>query len=380
MDDQLLMPETLEPVAQALFTPLQLGSLALPNRMAVAPMTRISATDDGRASPRMASYYASFAEGGFSLIITEGIYTDKAYAQGYLNQPGLTDPAQVDAWRHVVDRVHSAGGRIIAQLMHAGALSQGNRFRDHTAGPSPVQPKGQQMEFYHGNGPYPVPREMTQDDIDAAIAGFADAAANAKAAGFDGVEVHGANGYLLDEFLSEGVNVRSDRYGGDVAHRVRLISEVVEAVRLAVGNSYLLGVRISQAKVNDFVHKWSGGEQDAKVVFEALGRLPIDYLHTTEYEAWQPAFAEGGPSLAVLARKFSGLQVIANGSLHDPLRAAGMASDGHADIVTLGRGALTHADWPNRVRAQLDLDQFDGDILSPTADLANADRKRGIQT
>ena len=376
MNDHSTVAEAIAPTAEALFSPLQLGSVTLPNRMAVAPMTRISASPDGRASERMASYYASFAEGGFGLVITEGSYTDKAHSQGYLNQPGLTDAEQVDAWGLVVDQVHAAGGKIIAQLMHAGALSQGNPFRDHTVGPSAVQPKGQQMTFYHGSGPYPLPREMTQDDIDIAVAGFAEAAANAKAAGFDGVEIHGANGYLLDEFLTEGVNVRTDRYGGDAAQRLRLISEVVKAVRLAVGDAYLMGVRISQAKVNDYEHKWSAGEAEAEVIFGALGRLPIDYLHTTEFEAWQPAFAEGGPSLAALASRYSGLTVLANGSLHDPGRAAEMAFRGHADIVTLGRGALTHADWPTRVRSKLGLEQFDGDILSPIADLANADRKR----
>src|SRR3546814_11977998 len=123
------------------------------------------------ATPRMAAYYRTFAEGGFGLVITEGIYTDRAYAQGYLDQPGLTDAAQTEAWRVVVEGVHAAGGKIIGQLMHAGALSQGNPHQDKAAGPSAVQPKGRQMDFYRGAGPYRTPFDMSDKEIDLALAG-----------------------------------------------------------------------------------------------------------------------------------------------------------------------------------------------------------------
>jgi 2,4-dienoyl-CoA reductase-like NADH-dependent reductase (Old Yellow Enzyme family) len=199
-----------------LFEPLALGSLALPNRLAVAPMTRVSATADGVPTARMADYYALFADGGFGLVITEGLYTDEAFSQGYLHQPGLANAAQRDAWRPIVDGVQSRGSRVITQLMHAGALSQRNPYRTSTVGPSAVRPKGRQMTFYRGAGDYAVPAAMTQHDIDTAVAGFAQAAARAREAGFDGVEIHGANGYLLDQFLSEGINLRDDRYGGGI--------------------------------------------------------------------------------------------------------------------------------------------------------------------
>jgi 2,4-dienoyl-CoA reductase-like NADH-dependent reductase (Old Yellow Enzyme family) len=287
--------------AERLFVSLRVGSLALSNRLAVAPMTRVSADQHGRATRRMADYYRSFAEGGFGVIVTEGTYTDKAFSQGYLFQPGLTDAAQSDAWRAVVNGVHQAGGRIIAQLMHAGALSQGNPYRSHTAGPSAIRPKGAQLAFYRGSGAYPVPAAMTEAEIAEAVEGFAGAALLAKDAGFDGVEVHGANGYLLDQFLTEGVNLRQDAYGGDIAGRMRLTVEVVRAVRSAVGGQFVVGFRISQGKVNDFPHKWSGGEDDAAVIFGTLGRLPLDYLHTTEFEAWRPAFGATSASLAALA-------------------------------------------------------------------------------
>ncbi|TCU20536.1 NADH:flavin oxidoreductase [Rhizobium sullae] len=355
-----------------LFNPLKIGQLEIRNRLAVAPMTRVSATEAGHATARMSDYYGGFAEGGFGLVITEGLYTDQLFSQGYLFQPGLSDDVQRDAWKPIVERVHAGGARFVAQLMHAGALGQGNRFRDDTRGPSAIRPVGHQMAFYRGSGVYPLPVEMTKAEIDEAIAGFAAAAVRACEAGFDGVEIHGANGYLLDQFLTEGVNIRTDAYGGGAAARLRITLETVEAVRAAVGPDSTVGVRSSQGKVNDFVHKWRG-EDEAAEIYGLLGRLPIDYLHTTEFEAWRPAFTDG-PSLASLAKHHSGLPVLANGSLHDLERATELLSEHQVDMITLGRGALTHADWPHRVAQGTALAEFDRRILSPLADLDNADR------
>ncbi|MNX29066.1 NADH oxidase [compost metagenome] len=361
----------------SLFTPLRVGKeLTLSNRLAVAPMTRVSATADGHATKQMADYYGAFAAGGFGLVITEGIYTDKAHAQGYLFQPGLADDAQRDAWRTVVDRVHAHGGRIVAQLMHAGALSQGNPHRITTKGPSAVLPAGQQMAFYRGAGPYRMPEAMSADDIAEAVEAFAQAARRAQEAGFDGVEIHGANGYLLDQFLTAHTNLREDRYGGSLDNRLRLTVDVIQAVRQATAERFVVGVRCSQGKVNDFTHKWAGGEADAARIFGMLGALPIDYLHTTEFEAWRPAFGEHGPSLAALARRHVSVPVLANGSLHDAMQAEGMMARQEADFVSLGRGALTHADWPARLRAGEQQETFDRGLLTPIADLANAIRHR----
>ena len=360
---------------QRLFDPIAIGSMQLPNRLAVAPMTRVSATEEGRATAQMQDYYRSFAEGGFGLVITEGIYTDKAWSQGYLRQPGLSDGAQCDAWRPNVRDVHASGARVVAQLMHAGALSQGNPHRSGTRGPSAVRPKGEQMAFYRGAGPYALPQAMSGGEIAEAIRGFADAALRARDAGFDGVEIHAANGYLLDQFLSEASNLREDRYGGRLERRLLLAIEVVEAVRAEVGRDFTVGVRLSQGKVNDFGFKWSGARDDAAHIFGTLGKLPLDYLHTTEFEAWKAAFGTG-PSLAALAREHGGLPLIANGSLHDPARASAMLGSGDADVVALGRGALTHADWPRRVRHGEPVGEFERAILSPLADLDNARRVR----
>ena len=360
----------------AMLSPFRLGTVDLRNRVAVASMTRVSATAGGLATGRMAEYYRAFAEGGFGLVITEGIYTDKAFAQGYLQQPGLTDDAQAAAWHRVTGQVHTAGAKIVAQLMHAGALSQGNPHRTGTVGPSAALPKGAQMANFRGSGPYRMPAEMGFRGIAEAVEGFAAAAVRAQAAGFDGVEVHGANGYLLDQFLTEGVNQRRDVYGGPILARVRLVAETLAAVRTAVGPDFLVGVRISQTKVNDQTHSWAGREDDARVMFSTLGASGADYIHTTEHEAWRPAFAEGSRSLADLAKSFGGRPVIANGALHDPARAATMLRSGEADMIALGRGALANMDWPQRVRTGQAVLEFDRGSLSPLADLASFDAHR----
>lgn len=359
-----------------LFSPVRLGPITLPNRLAVAPMTRVSATETGVPTPRMGSYYATFAVGGFGLVITEGIYTDTAYSQGYQFQPGLTSPSQRDAWRAVVDGVHGEGGRVVAQLMHAGALSQGNRFRRGTRGPSAIIPRGEQLGFYRGAGAYPLPGAISCKEIQEVLDGFSASAAMAREAGFDGVEVHGANGYLLDQFLTDYTNQRLDGYGVDLPGRMRLMLEVIQAVRSSVGPDFLLGVRISQGKVNDFYHKWAGGEDDAAYVFGSLGEQAIDYIHTTEFEAWRPAFDGGAATLAGLARKHGRVPVMANGSLHAPGQAASLIVRGDADLVSLGRGALANPDWPGRLASGRASEPFDPAMLTPIADLANADRHR----
>jgi len=357
------------PNLESLWTSLRIGSTELPNRVALAPMTRVSATEDGHATERMASYYSRFAAGGFGLLITEGIYTDTAHSQGYLFQPGLATTEQSDSWAKVVDAVHARGSRIFAQLMHAGAQSQGNRFVDSTLGPSTVAPKGEQLGFYRGEGPYREPEEATPAKLNEVRDGFVTGALNAKAAGFDGVEIHGANGYLLDQFLTDYLNQRTDQYGGTPENRVRLAVEVSRAVRDAVGPDMSVGIRISQGKVSDYRHKWAGGADEAEAIFTALAATGIDYVHTTEYRADAPAFGEGGPSLAALAKQHTGLTVIANGSLDEPEAAAALIADGQADVIALGKAALATRDWPRRARSNESLEELDGSVFAPVADV-----------
>ncbi len=345
-----------------LFSGLELGGIRLGNRLAVAPMTRASANGDGTATARMAAYYASFARGGFGLIFSEGVYPDEAHGQGYVNQPRIANRDQVEAWRAVTGAVHAEGVPIFAQLMHAGALSQYNRFRDNNVAPSRVQPRGEQMEAYGGSGRYAVPVELSREGIWEIVEEFAAAAVRARDAGFDGIEIHGANGYLIDQFLTDYTNGRTDEYGGPVENRVRFGVEVIQAVREAVGEGYPVGIRISQGKVNDYEHKWAGDEAEAAVVFRSYGEAGVDYIHVTEFEATKPAFGEG-PTFAALARKYGGVQVIANGTLENPDVAEELLKAGEADVIALGKGALSNMDWPNRVSEGLRLRPFDPEVL-----------------
>ncbi|MEV4363330.1 NADH:flavin oxidoreductase [Nonomuraea sp. NPDC004186] len=354
--------------------PDRIGELHLANRLAVSPMTRVSAAADGTPTAEMADYYAAFARGGFSLVLTEGTYTDTRYSQSYANQPGIVTDGHEAAWRDVVSHVHDAGAPVILQLMHAGALSQGNRYRDDTAAPSAVLPRGQKMPEYGGYGPWPTPRAMSQDDIDQVVHGFVTSAVRARRAGFDGVEVHGANGYLVDQFLTDYTNQRGDRYGGTVANRVRLAAEIVSAIRAEVGPRFCVGIRLSQGKVNDFTHRWAGGSREAEIIFAALAEAGASYLHiASEGRDWvETATLDGQVTITGLARKVTGLPVLANGGMHDLARAAMVLQDGHADVLTLGRGALANPDFPRRLAQGLPMADFDRQMLQPMATLSNA--------
>ncbi len=353
---------------KSLFESVTLGNTTLANRVGVAPMTRISATSEGVVTDQMISYYTSFARGGFGLIITEGLYTDDKYSPGYIYQPGLVYEEQVQGWKKLVDSVHQTGAKIIAQIMHTGALVHGNPFGQASIGPSAVQPKGEKSEIYEGTGLYLMPREATKEEIAEVITGFVNTAKRVQAAGFDGIEIHGANGYLLDEFLTDYTNQRTDEYGGSTENRVRLLVEVSKAIREAVGPDFTVGIRISQAKVNDQAHKWAGKEQDAEIIFGQLGQAGLDFIHVTEYEAWKPAFDTNGPSLASLAKKYGKISVIANGHLEDPKRASEIIENGEADVVTLGKGALANHDWIKKVKNGEPLVAFKSEeMLRPNA-------------
>lgn len=342
-----------------LFSEGKLGSLRLKNRIGLAPMTRTSAEANGVPNETMKKYYTRYAKGGFGLLITEGTYPDEKYSQGYLNQPGIANQKHIAAWKGIVQSVQETGAKIICQLMHAGALSQGSFYTSETIGPSAVQPKGEQMEFYGGKGAFAVPREMSREDITDVVKGFAQAAINAREAGFDGIEIHGANGYILDQFLTDYTNRRQDEYGGNTEGRVRLLVETVKACREAVGEGFPVGIRISQGKVNDYTHKWGGEEKDAETIFTALGKAGLDFIHVTEYHADQPAFKEGGATLAALAKEHGGLPVVVNGNLNHPEQGEAMLRRGEVDVITLGKAALANKDWVNKVAEDRDLEEFD---------------------
>jgi len=361
-DEEITMSQLLEPYS--------LKHLSLRNRAVVAPMTRVSAEAEGTANELMRDYYASFAKGGFGLIISEGIYTDTAYSQGYFNQPGLATEAHRDSWRLPVEAVHEGGAAFIAQLMHGGAQTQGNIHHARHVAPSAVQPNGSQLTFYGGEGPYATPAQMGEDDIQEAIAGFALAARHARAAGFDGVELHGANGYLLHEFISAEFNQRDDHWGGDFLDRLRMPLAVISAVRAEVGNDFLVGIRLSQSMVSDSRLKWEGGVEEAQTRFAALAEAGLDYLHVTEPEAAAPAFSDG-PSFAAIAKSSVSLSVIGNGGIVSGDQADELLARGDMDLVAVGKAALANNDWPLRIQQGLPLSDFDSAMFAPMATITN---------
>lgn len=238
------------------------------------------------------------------------------------------------------------------------------------------------MTAYGGAGPFAVPVAAGRTDIADATTGFAASAARAREAGFDGVEVHGANGYFVDQFLTTYANLRDDEYGGDVRNRARLATEVVSAVRAAVGTDFMLGIRLSQTKVNDPDYRWPGGIAEAATIFGSLAEAGVDYLHlASEGRDWSEAGTlDGRTVITRLARDVTGLPIIANGGMHDAELARSVLGAGDADLVALGRGALTNPDWPRRLAEGRELLAVDDTVLKPDVTLDSQDsweRARG---
>lgn len=350
--------------------PVRFSSVEVPNRFALAPMTRTSAEVDGTPNALMADHYERYAKGGFGLIITEGTYTDDKASQGYANQPGIINDQQVAGWKTIVDRVHSAGSRIFIQLMHAGAQFQANRYTDQPQGPSPVIPKGAPLGFYGDQTEWKTPEAMSESDIRAAIDGFALSAANAKAAGFDGIEIHGANGYLLNQFLSTHFNQRDDRYGGSLENRLRLVTEVVEAVRKAVGEDFPVGIRLSQGTVTDPDYQLPEGEAGFRKIVEAVRDAGADFVHTTDGDVNRQHFTEGHGSLASVAHQVAGIELILNGGI-DEINCQDVANQFPGTLLAVGKKALANPDFVQRLKDGKEIDDIDFAMLQPKATIRN---------
>ncbi len=322
-----------------LFEQVIVGKLTLPNRLVMAPMTRSRAIG-GLVTDLTAEYYGQRAAAG--LIITEGIQPS-VIGQGYIDTPGLHSPEQVGAWRRVTDAVHGGGGRIFAQLMHAGRIGHPCLYPD---GALPVAPSaiasGGQIFTREGMLDHPTPRAMTPADIAATVEDFVTAARNAVAAGFDGVELHAANGYLLHQFLCGGTNVRSDSYGGSVENRIRFAAEVVGAVADAIGPERV-GVRISPANPNNGIR-----EHDPAEVYPALMRalspFELAYVHIMEFDR----------EITELVRAaWPGTLILNPGDTAEERigEAAAVLRKGLCDAVSLGALWLANPDLPERVKA-----------------------------
>ncbi len=361
-----------------IFSPGKIGNLTLANRAMVSPLTRTSATTDGRVTQEMVDYYAEFARGGWGLVIAEATYIDTAYSQGYNTMPGIAYGVQQESWKPVVAAAHAAGTPIFLQIFHAGAINQGNHWQVGSISAANVQPLGEQIDRYGGSGPFQKPREITREEMKDVVASFAAAARRAIAIGFDGVEVHGANGYLPDQFLTVYTNQRTDEYGGPIQNRIRYHVEIMQAVRDAVRDKPV-GVRISQTKVNDLSYSWPGGVKDAEVIFPALARTGIDYIHVSAHLGAVPVFNQP-LSLAGLAKSLTGLTIIGNGKLHEPKLADELIGKGEADFFTVGKGALADPAWARKVAAGLTPIPFDPGMTTPLANLANTAAWRQRQT
>ncbi|MEU3508319.1 alkene reductase [Streptomyces longwoodensis] len=323
----------------ALFRPARLGPLDLPNRLVMAPLTRNRAEADGVPSAVMTTYYAQRASAG--LIIAEAA-TPNAVGQTYPHIPGIHTAAQVAGWRRVTDAVRAAGGRMVLQLQHGGRVGHPRTSGLTPVAPSPV-PLPETVHTPGGRQPSVVPREMSAADIRATAADFAGAARNALDAGFEGVEVHSANGHLLHQFLAENTNRRTDAYGGPVTARIRFVVEVVEAVAEAIGPERV-GLRVSPGNTVNGI-----AEGDTALLYptllKALADSRLAYLHLGYADPDVPLFAE-------LRRLWPGT-LVANPRLaldEPPLPASERLLAAGADLIALGRSFLANPDLVTRLR------------------------------
>jgi N-ethylmaleimide reductase len=333
-----------------LFTSATAGALEASNRIVMAPMTRNRAGDGEAPGALNAEYYAQRA--GAGLIITEGTQPT-ADGQGYPHTPGLHSDEQVAGWRTVADAVHAAGGTIVAQLMHAGRISHPRIIGQTPIAPSAVRPDG---EVFTGEGtePFETPREASTEEVEELVRGYADAARRAIAAGLDGVELHGANGYLIAQFGASGTNQRTDRFGGDAAGRATFLREVVEATVAAIGADRV-GVRLSPGNPFNDLH-----DDDARESFHAAVQIAQDaglaYVHVAE-----TAPDAGWSAVADARERFTGTLIASNGFTQEWSFADmdELVASGKADLIAIGRRYLANPDLTERIRTGAELNEPD---------------------
>jgi len=345
-----------------LFETVPFGTARLRNRIAMAPMTR-RRSEGGVPGRDVRAYYRRRAEGGVGLIITEGCRINHPGATAYPRVPAIFGDAAMEAWARIVEDVHAAGARIIPQLWHVGAIRRPGPEIGGDIGCGPVE--------VIEDGRVAV-RAMTEEDIAIVTAAYVEAAEGAERAGFDGIELHGAHGYLLDQFMWDGANHRTDGYGGDLAARLRFPVEVVRAIRARVSPGFPIGFRLSQWKANDYDAKLARTPEDLRIIVTALRDAGVDLLHLSTRRFWEPGFAGSPRTLSAWARALSGLPVIAVGSIgldkiHEPLATRDLAkidarfadlgvvaqkyAEGSFDLIAVGRGLLADPDWAAKVRA-----------------------------
>lgn len=330
-----------------LFTPTELGRIDLSNRMVMAPMTRSRATDDGIVGDLTATYYRQRASAG--MIVTEGVFPI-ADGKGYVRTPGIETPAQIAGWKPVADAVHDAGGRIVMQLMHTGRISHPSMQPDGglPVAPSAIRPNGQAWTD-DGQKDFVTPRELAIPEIEVIVQGYRRATRNALDAGFDGVELHGATGYLPEQFLSSGSNHRTDTYGGSIANRARFLLEVLDAM-IAEAGPGRIGLKLSpEMNLNDI-----SDETPAETYTYLVDQLPAEqmaYLNVTLF---------GTPSTdyhALLKPRFRGNYLIGGGLTRDS--AGALLKEGKTEAVVFGSAFLANPDLVERFRRDAPLNRRD---------------------
>jgi 2,4-dienoyl-CoA reductase-like NADH-dependent reductase (Old Yellow Enzyme family) len=358
----------------ALFKPFSHKGLSLANRIVMAPMTR-EFSPGGLPTTEVADYYRRRAEGGTGLIITEGTTINDPVATMGPNIPQIHGEQALAGWKNVVQAVHGAGGKIMPQLWHVGMARSPKKapFPDMpSVGPSGLLAPGKQ-----------VSEPMTQEQIETAISGFANAAADAMRIGFDGIEIHGAHGYLVDQFFWSGTNVRSDEWGGSMANRGRFAVEIIKRIRAATSPDFPIIFRYSQWKQQDYSAKLAETPQLLEAFLAPLSEAGVDIFHCSTRRYWESEFDDEGLNLAGWTKKITGKPTITVGSVglnEDFFSAfAGKGSStrtlddliermdkGEFDLVAVGRAILQDPNWANKIRhGQLEqLKQFAGDALA----------------
>lgn len=342
-----------------LFTSLQLGALSLNNRVVMAPLTRMRASEGDVPGELAAEYYSQRASAG--LIISEAAQISML-GKGYPGTPGIYSDAQVAGWKKVTDAVHAKGGKMVCQLWHVGRISHSSLHPTEglPVAPSAIAPTGKVYTATWQLAEYETPRPLTLAEIPALIQEYVHAAQQAKAAGFDGVEVHGANGYLLDQFLHDGSNTRNDQYGGSVENRSRLLLEVLHAV-INVWGSDRVGVRLSPyGTFNDM------SDHDTMGLFThligQLNPLGLAYLHLIEPRSTMAGgtdkVKEDQPSTSALFRPLYKGKIIAAGGF-DREGAEQFVSNGLADAIAFGRFFISNPDLPKRLAENSPLNPYD---------------------
>jgi len=351
-------------MSDPLFRPLTLGALQLPNRIVMAPMTRCRSSQPGDVpNALMAQYYAQRA--GAGLIVSEATQISRQ-GQGYSFTPGIYSAEQIDGWRRVTDAVHAAGGRIVLQLWHVGRMSH-PLFHDGESpvAPSALAPDAQVWVVRNGVGGMldcPVPRALRREEIAGVVEDYRRAAANAVRAGFDGVEIHGANGYLIDQFLRTTSNRREDDYGGSTANRTRLLREIAAAVAGEVGAA-LVGVRLAPYIT---ARNMNCPEIIPTILHAAaeLQQIGVAYLHLAEADSDDaPVVPETFRS--ALRQAYAGRVVVAG--RYDRARAEDLLARGLTDLVAFGRPFIANPDLPARLRHGWPLAAFDGGLFGGDA-------------